>query len=76
MRTIVLETKNFFKSAPSGEIAMSKKSAKNTTRRGFVKEVAAGTAAIAYAGAFALDAAPVSQAGKESGSVESSIDAL
>jgi hypothetical protein len=55
---------------------MSKKGTKNTTRRGFVKEVATGTAAVAAAGAFAVDAAPVSQAGRSSSSLESRLDAL
>jgi hypothetical protein len=55
---------------------MSKNEKKHTTRRGFVKEVAAGTAAVAVAGAFALDAAPNPQSGKGSGSVEARLEAL
>ncbi len=60
----------------TGEKAMNKKEAKRSTRRSFVKDVAAGTAAIAAAGTFAVDAAPVPQAGKRSGSFESRLDAL
>ncbi len=56
---------------------MSRKQGRITTRRGFVKEAAAGTAAIAVAGAFAVEAAPVSQTGKkESGSLEARVNAL
>ena len=56
---------------------MSRKETRNTTRRGFVKEVATGTAAVAVAGAFAVaDAAPVSQSRKESGSLEARFNAM
>jgi hypothetical protein len=54
---------------------MSKKGS-GTTRRGFVKEVAAGTAAVAVAGTLAADAAPILQAAKSAGSLESRIEAL
>jgi hypothetical protein len=52
---IVLETKNLSRefncsNQSQGDMAMSKKATKNTTRRGFVKKAAAGTAAIAVAG--------------------------
>ena len=57
-----------------GETAMNKKETRSTTRRGFVKEVAAGTAAVAVAGAFAVEAAP--QGAKQSGSLEARLSAL
>ncbi len=53
---------------------MSRKESK-TTRRGFVKEVAAGTAVVAVAGTMA-EAAPVPQAGKGAGSLEARMEAL
>jgi len=52
---------------------MNKKENKST-RRGFVKEVAAGTAVIAVAGALSTDCA--SSKSRESGSLESRIEAL
>jgi hypothetical protein len=55
---------------------MNRKQSKSTTRRVFVKEVATGTAAVAVAGAFAAEAAPVQQKGKKAGSLESRIEAL
>jgi hypothetical protein len=49
---------------------------RNTTRRGFVKEVATGTAAVAVAGAF-VEALPAPQAGKkESTSLEARLNAV
>ena len=49
---------------------------KSTTRRGFVKEVAAGTAAVAVAGAF-VEALPAAQGGKKgSVSVDDRLNAL
>ena len=51
---------------------MSKKATKSTTRRGFVKKVASGTAAVAVAGAFT--ASGYSQSGKKS--LESRLDIL
>ena len=54
-----------------------KNETRHSTRRGFVKEVARGTAAVAVAGAFAVEASPVSQAGKkESGSIEARLNAV
>jgi hypothetical protein len=55
---------------------MSKRERKGTTRRGFVKEVAAGTAAAAVVGTFAVDAAPGSRGDEGSGSLESRLEAL
>lgn len=52
---------------------MNRKAAKST-RRGFVKEVAAGTAAAAVAGAFSIGCS--SQSGKGSGSLESRLEAI
>ena len=57
------------------ETAMIKNQAKSTTRRGFVKEVAAGTAVVAYEGAFSVNAA-ASKAEKGSGSLESRLAAV
>jgi len=53
---------------------MGNKYTKSTTRRGFVKGVAAGSAAVAVAGTIAVSASPAPQAVK--GSVEARIDAL
>ncbi len=55
---------------------MGKKEAKSTTRRGFVKEVATGTAAVAVAGTIAVDASPASQVSRGSGSLESRLEVL
>jgi hypothetical protein len=55
---------------------MREKDKKGTTRRGFVKEIAAGTTAVAVAGSFAVaDPAPPPPA-KESNSLEDRLDAL
>jgi hypothetical protein len=53
---------------------MSKKETRNTTRRGFVREVATGTTAVAVAGAFAV--AGSSQTKKGSALLESRLEAL
>ena len=53
---------------------MGKKLTKRTTRRGFVKEVAAGTAAVAAAGA--LTAGCASQTGKSAASLQERLEAL
>jgi len=53
---------------------MEKEKTKNTTRRGFVKEVAAGTAAVAATGAMAAGCA--SQGGRNTASLEERINAL
>ena len=55
---------------------MAKTDARSTTRRRFVKEVAAGTTAVAVAGAFAVEASPVSQTEKPPGSLEARLSAL
>jgi hypothetical protein len=55
---------------------MSKRGTKNTTRRGFVKKVATGTAAVAIAGRLAVDAAPALQGQKGPGSLESRLESL
>ena len=52
---------------------MNKRESKSTTRRGFVKEVAAGSAVVAVAGALT---AGCSQGGKSAKSLESRIEAL
>jgi hypothetical protein len=54
---------------------MKKKEAKNTTRRGFVKGVAAGTAAVAVAGTLAIDSGCAVETGKGS-PLESRVEAL
>jgi hypothetical protein len=60
-----------------GEKLMNKKQTESTTRRRFVKEVAAGTTALAVAGAFAAEASPVSQGGsKASASLEERLAAV
>ena len=55
---------------------MGKNRVRNTTRRGFVKEIAVGTTAVAVAGAFAMETASASAAAKESGSLEARVEAL
>jgi hypothetical protein len=57
-----------------GETVMIKKTTKRTTRRGFVKEVAAGTTVAAAAGVFATGCSP--QVGNGSVSLEARIEAL
>jgi len=57
-----------------GEIAMHKNSRKATTRRGFVKEVAAGTAAVAAAGALAAGCSK--QGANAPGSLDERLEAL
>ncbi len=52
---------------------MNKKDSKSTTRRRFVKEVAAGSAVAAAAGAFAAGCSP---AGRSTASLESRLEAL
>ncbi len=55
---------------------MSSKDTRNKSRRGFVKEIAAGTTAVAVAGSFAVAAPSPASSAKESDSLEERLDTL